>query len=335
MKPEEKYLDQLFDSANAEEPQTSFETVSENFLSATSPTGLAFVKELLFKNFSLNSILLMTVGTVAIFGIWSMSSSSQSISENKISVPAVTTFPIESSVNKNISNVIDKPNVIFDNLKIKNTSLSKNKTEKKLAIQKIEIPISPKIRSVKTFLENNIIITKPKIAIQKQAQVVAKPPKRIIRNSGVPTYTSPWVAKGSGGKTHIDWTIEQSQHVKKVTKHERILQAFLNAEYLKTILEKNDMGDFLPVSIVCNYYFEQMIYLEFEGKQVEISNLNLEGISSFINITKYRVKKKKAYLNFDYKDEKVKMQLKKVNRNWRLYKLKAKNNSGKNIDITF
>lgn len=341
MEPEEKYLDQLFEMAREEESQTSLETVSENFLSATAPSGLAFVKELLLKNINLNSVLLMSIGTLSIFGIWLMSSTP--ISENSSST-VVTSSLSQSSIKKEVTNTIEKSDlailnknqvVTFPN-KEKNDAQKVNpKNNSTTLIKKQRVALSPKISTAPLNLEKDRKHIIPRITIESLTKIEKPEPRKIPNRVKNTTHTSPWVASGSGGATHIDWTIQQSNHVNNVTKSQRVLQTFMNAEYLETILEKDDNGKFLPVSIVCNYYFEEMIYLEFNNKQIEISNLNLEGISSFINVTKFRVKKRKAYLNFEYKDEIVKMQLKKVNRIWKLHKLKAKNNSGKNIDIVF
>lgn len=135
--------------------------------------------------------------------------------------------------------------------------------------------------------------------------------------------------------THYDWGQDQSQRIKKVTQEERLLQIFLEVKYLETILEKDKNGDFIPLTINSNNLFDTTMELEFRNKKVRILNQTSNHFESIMNISKYKIKKKKACLEFIYKDEKVKIQLKKVGFNWEYSKLKASNNSGKNINIIF
>lgn len=343
MKPEEKYLDQLFETAREEESHTSLESVSETFLSATSPTGFAFVKELLLKNINLNSVLFMAVGSLAIFGFWLMIPSSSTISKNSTTT-AVTSSTSKSSVKKDTKIAFEKPVIDSKEISVSTFSIKENNEKVKLKhkqntkpnsiLQKKDISLSPKISAATTFLEKNKHEIIPEIRVEKKAKVNIPSRPQSSNSFKGNTYTSPWVASGTGGATHMDWTIQQSNHIKKVNEDVKILQQFMNADYLKTILEKDKNGAYIPLTIVANYFFDEKIYLEFNDKKIRILNQIPNDDRPFLKVTKFKRKKKKAYLEFDYKDEKVQIQLKKYTHTWKYHKLKAKNNSGKYINVT-
>lgn len=135
--------------------------------------------------------------------------------------------------------------------------------------------------------------------------------------------------------THLDWGQNQPQNIRKVTNEEQVLKMFLELKYLETILEKDRNGDFLPLTIISNNLFDKGIQLEFGHQEVKILEQEFNPTEPSIKITKYKIKKKKAHLEFNYKDEKVKIQLRKSSFNWEYSRLKASNNSGKKIDIKF
>ena len=82
---EDKLLNDLFESARTEEPKRSYEEVADSFTKTVPPTGIAeTVRELLFNNISLNSILVVITGGALLTAALMFSSPSEAVNNDEI-----------------------------------------------------------------------------------------------------------------------------------------------------------------------------------------------------------------------------------------------------------
>jgi len=108
---------------------------------------------------------------------------------------------------------------------------------------------------------------------------------------------------------------------------------------LERIFEKDELGRFLPLTIVGNYYLNQNGWINFKGERVRIIDEPLapefNPKNPHVDITKFRVRKKRATLKFNYKNHSIFIQLKRNGNRWEYHKLKAKKGNEKVVDINF
>jgi len=362
MKQEENYIDHLFESARTESPHTSFDEVAETLVSSTSPTLSESVKELLLKNINLNSFLILSIGIAAISSLWFFSFPN----EKEISqTTPVTKNQIESSSNQEaemaLPKFIEKKNTTsISSNSSKIISPKKEKKNKPVEILEKNINTFPKEKSTKN-IEKTIIPQSPKITSAPSKLIVDQTPqleKIEINNNAITNNSkktrhpenpetienksfSPWVSEGSGGNNQMEWSIIQSGRVKILNEKELALKAFMETHYLERIFEKDKNGIYSPLTIVSNSSLLEDTNVKFKNKKIRVIETTVapefDPNVPFINISRFRVRSKKATLRFKYKDYDVSIQLKKKeNHNqWIRSKLKVKNNKKTEVDITF
>lgn len=356
MKQEEKYLDHLFESAREEEPQISFEEVSETFLTTTSPTLLVSFKEFLFRNISLNSILMMSLGTVVITGLWLSFGFSPTNELQQTTSSFVTKTNIKSSINrkpevaqeyslKTPNNTITstKKEQKENSISKKTLNVSKNKSKREVILQAIpsktiKLLSSPilSVHPIKPNFSNAYTIKKevlPASIFKEDLEMNTPSPEKVIPRSET---FSPWVSqpRNTGG-----WQFVKTDRARIYLKTDKVLQKIFDIEFLEKVFEKDEKGQFRPLTMVSNYYVNDYTLLHFKQDQVRvIESLNTPDFDAslpFIEIQKYRVRKRKAILKFRYKDYNISIQLKRSGNNWRYHKVNAKNKTGTKIDVTF
>jgi len=354
MNLENNILDELLEKARDEQPQLSYEEVAQSFISNSSPTLLAVAKSWFVKHISLNSILLLTVGGVSIGLLWT-SFTPENKTEFSQNLPAVTKSIIATSSPKEIEKTVSL-------VEIETKAKPISKEEKKEVKKKIEITTSDfsklgiekttrtivqespilessnihKVESIKIPSEEKSLIN-PTSSISENviAEKTERPSmQRMISN---PTIESPWVV--GDGATNPEWGIVKMNANRIFSEKEIILKKIFDLYYLNQIFEKDDHRRTLPLTIVSNFQFLSDTWIEYQGAKVRVIEEpfapEFNPKNPFIDITKFRIKKKKATLRFKYNNHSVFIQLKKNGSQWEYHKLKAKKGNNKLVDITF
>ncbi|MEM6964108.1 MAG: hypothetical protein AAF573_05020 [Bacteroidota bacterium] len=347
MKPEDKYLDDLFAAARSEEPKLSYEEVTETWLTSTAtPTFFGTAKEWLLNNISLNSVLIVAVGTASIVLLWLSNTSSNTISE-KTPLSIVTTQKLATPAPSNEKTLeVSSVAKVVQTDKIEDQPKAKVGTKKK--DKKNPLKNNKTITSRKKVKESPIILSSPK---QNQIKTIRKAPtvnitqdlntessepplssQKLITPRVNTTFTSPWVV-GDGAK-NSDWGFVQNNDFTKSTKTSKVIQKCLDLKYLEKVFEKDEDGKFLPLTMASNFYFADHVPVFFKDKKILVVGVSQMGSRPHINVTKYRVKGNRASFKFKYKDYRIGIQLKKISGQWQYHKLKVKSDTDK-IDITF
>lgn len=106
---------------------------------------------------------------------------------------------------------------------------------------------------------------------------------------------------------------------KSPTDVETILQKSLDISQFKTVFEKDDNGEFLPLTIVSNGLLSEDIHLSYDGEDVQvISKIQKNDFQDhkYISLNGMKVKRKKSILEFSYGEKNVKVKLRKRNGEW-------------------
>ena len=120
-----------------------------------------------------------------------------------------------------------------------------------------------------------------------------------------------------------------------------VLEKSINIEKLKKYLAKDEAGETLPVIIVSNDKFSNNLEIDFEGKKVNVvenkNDIDLIYDSAFIDVTKFKVRRKVSILKFRYQDYDVKIKFKKIDGEWTYQSFNIKGNGTRYIhmDSTF
>lgn len=338
MKPEDKYLDYLFDSARKEESQYTFEEASDIFASSSSSSIWAQSKDMLIKNISLNSILIFIAGTFALITFSFFPPSEKIATENF----AVTNSLPESSIIEKDHIKLEKENIpalLKVNIPKQEQSNEKKKTNKKLISNnnfsakkigksqkegfiKIEIPVSPRLTSIAIELKEVTLPFKPFVATK--AQEVTPIPSEI---QTIEETFNPWV---SGPPSEMSWKIRKRSKVPILNESERVLQKCMNTKYLEQIFDKSENGYFKPLNMVTNYSIDENYFVQFREQRVRLISEKLapdfDPTQPHINIKRFKINKNKAIMVFDYKDYHVIIQLRRVQQGWKRHRLRVKKN---------
>ena len=120
-----------------------------------------------------------------------------------------------------------------------------------------------------------------------------------------------------------------------------VLQKSISIDQLKKFLEKDESNQYLPLVIVTNDNFSEKINLEFDGKKVQLfsdkRSIEANVSNSYLEVTKFKIKRNFSLLKFNYLGKKGKIKLRKKDGQWVFYSITMKGCGDyyKNADMTF
>lgn len=339
MKPEDNYLDYLFDSAREEAPQYTFEEATDVFVSSDSVSFWKGSKNWLINNISLNSFLVVAAGIFAVITFSFFPNSQKTISKKS----SVTNTTINSSIiekeiiptKKELLSSFSKVTTTKKEKQFVNRPLKKEKTylpnkieqQPSNAYVKINIPSSPRISSIEIRLREIDSPNKPFVVELENKIVVSNSEDKTVEET-----FNPWV---SGPPSEMSWKIKKRSKAPFLNESERVLQQCMNTKYLEQIFDKSENGYFEPLNMVTNYAFDENYFVQFRDQRVRLISEKLapdfDPSQPHINIKRFKINKNKAIMVFDYKDYHVIIQLRRVQQGWKRHRLKVK----KNKDLIF
>lgn len=106
----------------------------------------------------------------------------------------------------------------------------------------------------------------------------------------------------------------------QLNSYREILQLFLEAESIQEIFEKDNQGNYKPLVIITNGKFDKNIQLNHGGKMVKLihekDSPEYNPNEAFLDVKKFKLRRKKAIFDFNYKGYEVKLEFKKDNNLW-------------------
>ena len=101
---------------------------------------------------------------------------------------------------------------------------------------------------------------------------------------------------------------------------ETLVQLALDDDFLRKVTLKEENGQFKPLSILSNGHFSNMLEVTFDGKKLEIVpfkyNRAYDRNTTYIEVTKFQVKRKRASLEFSFNKNNFKVNYRMKNGEW-------------------
>jgi len=120
-----------------------------------------------------------------------------------------------------------------------------------------------------------------------------------------------------------DWYLEESsisEEPSRINSSRTIIQQSLDEDILKELFEKDLDGNFKPLVIVTNGKISRELQLDFAGKMIKVfrfkDDAGLNPNEPYLDITRFKLKKKKSILSFKYKGLNARIELKRENGIW-------------------
>ena len=306
---EEKYIQSLFESARKEDPQLSFEEVSQNLETSLNPGVAIVLKDWFLKHIYLNTIL----GLLAIL---------------ILSVTVFSDFETK-----------DKQNMVFtekqDNPHPNKKDISTLAIQEEPAIQIIENTTKP--QKEKTIIEEtrikNTPVSKPRLEVsnvKREAHVIRpnlvtkskmeKTADFSIKKTPEPPIAKPLKAKKKSESKKQGGKLESKKGAR--TELETIIETALNTADLKNeLFVRNTKNEFNQLIVVTNGVFDNLIKIDFSGKKVILVKSLYSGSFNIVNdeyvhVQEFKVEEGKALFEFEYKSTKVRVELEKIDDIW-------------------
>ncbi len=306
---EEKYIQSLFEKARHEEPQLSYEEVSQNLDVALNPGKVAIMKDWFFNHIYLNTFIIISLFILSGFVFLNSEQSDTQIKMTTIPIDKAE-FPIEN--NTVLATKDDDAIEPVDNIVIlKKTNIENNQ------VKKSHIP-GQRLTTRASSVDKKITPTK----------VTATPIKEIpkkTKKSAAQTKDLPKANRVTAEKSIKKEII----HPKKIaakqdnrSELEIVLETALNTEKLKEdLFLKNRNGDFQQLIIKTNNKFYDLIDVEFAGKKSIIISSRYSGSfnivdDKFLDIQSLKIQEDKAILEFIYNSEFIQVELERIDDIW-------------------
>ena len=124
-------------------------------------------------------------------------------------------------------------------------------------------------------------------------------------------------------KTDDGWQTKSSSKDHQHEDHaerEELLQLVLDHKVMKEVIHEEKNGKIQPLSVLANGHFSNMLEVNFEGKNLEIIpykyNRAYDRNTSYVEVTKFQIKRKKAILKFSYNKNTFEVNYRMKDGNW-------------------
>ena len=326
MKEEEKYIQSLFEAARQEEPQISFEEVSETLATSLSPGMGAVMKGWFFKHIYLNSfIVLVSIAALSFLAFGNI----QSENKQTAAIPNIESTTAIVNVEKARPILTEEESQIQQ--EEKTVASSSNEIETKIPSVKVSNrgKLIPYLGPAK-----QVIVEAPaRIEYPKPTKNTKSINEKVLATTGAPTTDVPTdERKGQTTESAKIEVTEVPDQTNQTTTNidsrdtrselEVILETALNEDELKDeLFVINAEGELAQLLVLTNGEFTNLIDINFANKKAIVMKNAYDGSfnllnDDYVNVKEFNVKRNTAILKFTYNAVKVQIDLEKDEDIW-------------------